>query len=106
LLTPDQKHQRAASSVEFIEMIDGDRNVLKRIVTEDENWCFVYDPETKRQSATWSSPKKPKTEKLRMQKSVKTKLTAFCDAKGIIQKQTVHDKLCKEAIKRSIGAAP
>jgi hypothetical protein len=29
LLTPDQKHQRAASSVEFVEMIDEDRNVSK-----------------------------------------------------------------------------
>jgi hypothetical protein len=35
LLTPDQKHRRAASSVEFVEMIDDDRNVLKRIVTGD-----------------------------------------------------------------------
>jgi hypothetical protein len=29
MLTPDQKYQRAASSVEFIEMIDDDRNVSK-----------------------------------------------------------------------------
>jgi hypothetical protein len=35
LLTPDQKHQRAASSVEIVEMIDDDRNVLKRIITGD-----------------------------------------------------------------------
>jgi hypothetical protein len=27
LLTPDQKHQRAASSVEVAEMINNDRNV-------------------------------------------------------------------------------
>jgi hypothetical protein len=32
LLTPDQKYQRAASSVEFAEMTDDDRNVLKRCV--------------------------------------------------------------------------
>jgi hypothetical protein len=37
LLTPDQKHQRAASSVEFVEMIDDDRTVLKMIVTDDES---------------------------------------------------------------------
>jgi hypothetical protein len=30
LLTPDQKHQRTASSVEFVEMIDDDRNVSKK----------------------------------------------------------------------------
>jgi hypothetical protein len=33
LLTPDQKHKRPASSVEFVEIIDDVRNVLKRIVT-------------------------------------------------------------------------
>jgi hypothetical protein len=37
MLTPDQKHQRAASSVEFVEMIDDNRNILKSIVTSDEN---------------------------------------------------------------------
>jgi hypothetical protein len=36
LLTPDQKHERAALSVEFVEVIDDDRNILKRIVTGDE----------------------------------------------------------------------
>jgi hypothetical protein len=30
-LTPDRKHQRAASFVEFVERIDVDRNVLKEL---------------------------------------------------------------------------
>jgi cell division protein FtsL len=38
----------------------------------------MYNPETKRQSATSSSPKKPKAQKVRMQKSeVEKMLTAF-----------------------------
>jgi hypothetical protein len=69
LLTPDQKHQCTAPSVEFVEMIDDERNVLKRTVTGDESWCFMYDPETERQIATWLSPKKLKAQKVRMQKS-------------------------------------
>jgi hypothetical protein len=53
---PNQKHQRAASSVEYVEMTDDNRNVLKRIVTGDKSWfscnggrklVFMYDPETK-----------------------------------------------------------
>jgi hypothetical protein len=47
LLTPDQQHQHTAFSVEFVEMTDDDRNVLKRAVTGDDSWCFMYDPETK-----------------------------------------------------------
>jgi hypothetical protein len=97
LLTPDQKHQRAAWSVEFAEIIDDDRNVLIRIVTGDECWCFIYDPETKPQSATWLSAKKPKAQKVGMQKSrVKTMSNAFFDAEGVIHLEFVPEKTdCK-----------
>jgi hypothetical protein len=66
LLKPDQKPECIANSVEFVEMIHDDRNVLERIVTGDESWCFMYGPEPKRQSATWLRPKKPKAQKFRM----------------------------------------
>jgi hypothetical protein len=70
---------------------------------DDESWRFMYNPETKCQSATWLSPKKPKAQNVRMQKSqMKTMLTAFFDAKGIIHhkfvpgKQPVKGKFHKE----------
>jgi hypothetical protein len=44
---PDQKHRHTASSVQFAEVIDDDRNVLQRFVTGDEIWCFMYDPQIK-----------------------------------------------------------
>jgi hypothetical protein len=90
-------------------MIDDDRKVLKRIVTGDASWCFMYsyNPETKRQNETWSSPKKPKAQKVRMQKSrMKTILTAFFDAKDILitnGKQTVNGKFYEVAMKRLIA---
>jgi hypothetical protein len=110
LLKPDQNHQRAASSVEIVEMIYNDRCVLKWIVTGDESWCFMYDPETKRQSANGWSPKKPKAQKVRTQKSrVKTILTAFFMLKVSFvinlcrKKQTVNGKFYKEVIKRLVA---
>lgn len=63
---PDRKYLRAASHVEFVEVTDDDRNVLKRTVTDDESSCFKYDPETLRQDSAWLSTKKPK---MRMQSS-------------------------------------
>jgi hypothetical protein len=66
LLTRDQKHEPAASSIEFVEMVDDDRNVLKRIATGDESLCVMYDPNTKRQSVTWLSPKKQKSQNAKM----------------------------------------
>jgi hypothetical protein len=91
-------------------MIDDDRNVLKRIVTGDESWCFMYDPETKRQSETWLSPKEPKAQKLRMQKSrVKIILTNFFLCSGYHSslicagKQSVNCKFYKEFTERLIA---
>jgi hypothetical protein len=37
LLTLNQKYQHTASSAAFVEMIDDNRNVLKRTVTDDES---------------------------------------------------------------------
>jgi len=41
LLTPHQKHQHVALSVEFVEKIDNDKNILQKIVTGDESWYFM-----------------------------------------------------------------
>jgi hypothetical protein len=69
----------------------------------------MYDLEAGPQSGTWLSPNKPKAQKVRRQKSwVKTMLTAFFDANGIIhhefvpEKQIVNAEIYKEVIKRLI----
>jgi hypothetical protein len=50
----------------------------------------MFNPETKRQSATWMSPKKPRVQKVKVQKSgIETMLTAFFYAKGIIPNEFV-----------------
>jgi hypothetical protein len=43
----DQKHQRAASSAEFVEMTGDDRSVIKRNVMIDESWRFMVRPRNK-----------------------------------------------------------
>lgn len=108
-LTEDQKKQRVLSSKEFVELADSDKSFLERIVTGDETWCFMYDPETKRQSASWLGPKSPKPQKVRMQKSkVKTMLIAFFDARGLIhfefvpEGQTVTGKFYVQVMDRLI----
>lgn len=35
-------------------MFDDDRDVFKKIVMGYENWCFMYDTETKHQSTSWT----------------------------------------------------
>ena len=64
----------------------------ENIITGDETWCFAYDPATKRQSAQWVGQNCPKPKKLRFQKSrVKTMLTVFFDAEGVIRREFVPE---------------
>jgi histone-lysine N-methyltransferase SETMAR len=50
-LTPEQRKDRVISCQDIIVMADTDKNFFNKIITEDETWCFAYDPETKRQSS-------------------------------------------------------
>jgi hypothetical protein len=59
---------------------------------DDDSWCFMYDLETKRQSETWLSAKKPKAQEVRLQKSwVKTMFIAFFNTKGNIHHEFVPE---------------
>jgi len=46
-LTPEQRGDRVTSGQDIITMANADKNFLNKIITEDEPWCFAYDPETK-----------------------------------------------------------
>ncbi|GFS43198.1 histone-lysine N-methyltransferase SETMAR [Nephila pilipes] len=84
-LTTEQKEHRIASSEDLIATAEEDPNILKTIVTGDESWCLEYDPETKRQSSEWTSPRKGRPMKVRASKSkTKTMLLVFFDSRGII----------------------
>ena len=47
-LTPEQREDRVTSCQDIIAMAEADKNFFNKIITEDEAWCFAYDPETKR----------------------------------------------------------
>jgi hypothetical protein len=38
------------------ESIEGDAELLSKIITADETWVYGYDPETKQQSSQGKSP--------------------------------------------------
>lgn len=108
-LTADQKQRRMDCARDLVETADNDANFLKTIVTGDETWCFMYDPQTKRQSAAWLEPTDSKPTKVRQQKSrVKTMLIAFFDAKGMVHHeylpvgQTVNATFYVEVLKRLV----
>jgi len=54
------------------------RLFFNKIITGDETWCFVCDPETKRQSSEWVGETSPGSKKLKYQRSrIKTMLIIF-----------------------------
>ena len=59
ILTGDQKQQRVNICTELRQFASDDETFLSRVITGDEKWVYGYDPETKRQSSQWKSPKPP-----------------------------------------------
>jgi len=49
--TPEEREDRVTSCQDIIAKGDADKIFFNKIITEDESWCFAYDPETKRQSS-------------------------------------------------------
>ena len=49
-LSEDQRHERVQYAEDIIKTACRYKNFWNSIVTEDETWCFRYDPTTKRQS--------------------------------------------------------
>jgi len=88
--TADQMQQRVSVYSELRQLASDDETFLSRVITGDESWVYVYDPETKRQSSQWKSPKSPRPKKARLVKSnLKSMLVTFFDIKGIVHKEFI-----------------
>ncbi len=84
-LSNEQKQVRLACTREFVETADRNPNFLKSIVMRDRCLCYMYNPQTKRQSAAWLSLGASRPAKFRQWKSkVKTLLIIFFHAKGLL----------------------
>ena len=55
LLTEDKKN-RLNVCYELREQVGSDPQILSKVVTGDETWCYRYDPETKQASDQWKTP--------------------------------------------------
>ncbi|KAJ4442516.1 hypothetical protein ANN_04103 [Periplaneta americana] len=69
ILSQDQRDDRMTICGDLISSADGDPTFLNRIITGDETWCFLHDPQLKRQSATWKMPLSPRQKKPRQDRS-------------------------------------
>jgi hypothetical protein len=53
LLRDDQKALRVSVCRELKQQARDDPNFISNIITGDETWVYVYDPETKQQPSQW-----------------------------------------------------
>jgi hypothetical protein len=60
VLTQDQRDNCISICGDLIASADKDGTFLNQIMTGDETWCLLYDPQLKQQSTTWKSPRKKK----------------------------------------------
>ena len=107
LLTEDQKNNRLNVCYDLREQAGNDTQILSKVVTGDETWCYGYDPETKLASSQWKTPNSPKPKKAQQVRStVKIMLISFFDANGIVHKefvppgQTVSQQFYLQVLKR------
>ena len=105
LMNKGQKERRVQVCQNILEKLETEPNLLKRVVTGDESWIFVYDPLIKRQSLEWKSALSPRPKKARVFKSkTKVMLISFFDVHGIVHAeclprcQTINQLVCKNIL--------
>jgi hypothetical protein len=53
VLSDEQKECCKELCLDLLQRIDNEPDLLNSVITCDETWIFMYDPETKRQSMQW-----------------------------------------------------
>jgi hypothetical protein len=77
---------------DLIDSADKDGMFLSQFITGDETWCFLYDPQLKRQSAAWKSSSLPRKKKLVQDRSKdKVILDLFFDSSGIVNMEFIPE---------------
>jgi len=69
LLTEDQKNNHSNVCYDLREQVGNDPQILSKVVTGDETWCYGYDLETKQASSQWKTANSPKAKKVRQVRS-------------------------------------
>ena len=91
LLTEEQKVVRVTLSTSHLQRHQREGNhFLQRIVACDETWAHSWEPELKRQSASWCGPNSPRPQKMRRSMmQLKVMHITFFDREGILFDQAV-----------------
>jgi hypothetical protein len=92
VLMQDQRDDRMSICGDLIISADKAGTFLSWIITGDKTWCFLYDPQLKRQLATWKSPSSPRKKKQWQDRSKgKLMLELFFDSSEIVHVEFIPE---------------
>ena len=91
MLSECQKTQRVESCRRFVQRFEREgEDFLSRIVTADETWISLYEPESKEQSTMWKTPGSTSPKNFKVSRSTKKQMfIMFFDIQGVILSQAV-----------------
>lgn len=91
LLTDEHRKNRVAASKNFVNRYRREgENFLDSVITTDETWFYLFDPETKEQSRQWKTPGSPSPKKAKVTRtSGKQMYIFFADRQGMILQHAV-----------------
>ena len=91
MLSECQKAQRLESCRRFVQRFERKvEHFLSRIVTADESWISLIEPDLKEQSTMWKTLGSPSPKKLKVSHSMKKQMfIMFFDIPGIILSHAV-----------------
>jgi len=85
MLTDEYKASRVAMCQAMLSRDKGVNSAFSSVVTMNETWMPMFNPETKRQSAQWKHTDSPLPKKFRLTASAEKMMVAmFWDSEGVI----------------------
>ncbi len=99
LLTPLNLRCRLEICQMMLRIIRNKPSLLRRIVTMDESFVYMYDLELKGQSSQWLGKDDPRPQKVRRERAVgKTLLISFFDWKGVVHQEFLRNQTVTSTI--------
>ncbi len=90
ILTPVHLNQRMTACRDNLDWFCQERRLFERIITADETYIHLYEPESKEDSKQWLLPGEPRPQKAlrgRGTRHSKCMLLVFFDYKGIVHRE-------------------
>ncbi len=99
LLSPAQLRERLHSAQTMLRAIRRSDKVLKTVVTMDESWMYMYDPELHSQSSQWLAQGEDRPTVSRRPRVVgKSLLVSFFDHKGMVHHEYLRHQRVNSAV--------